>query len=870
MEKPAFKPNPNDPPEKIKPSYPSWIPDSTYVNPSDILNPPDTPDPIAPTSPAVLQKTAPRPIRLAVSAEGALINWHYGQVMAQPKIFAVGTDGAYLVLGLLWGRGEISAVQGVYANKAALSVGYVHNYTGTQLQGVDSWLATAVPGYADTLLGMAYSTVRISQATFTTMPVLAGKLAGLLVYDPRTTLTAYSTNAALFFREAALKGGLGVDDDSITETANACDGLVSGAKRREAGVSFDQPLSLDSILDTLAAYAGGLYVRSGGVARLIPNRPATVSVSFTDNEADGTKLKFLKDSLRIGKASTEASPNRVIVEYTDTSTVPWRRAFATVPDTLPSGDVRTTRLIMPGIHTYAQARREGWERLNYYQATDLEVALTSFDEGLELLEGDLFDVDSADGLTAKAFRATSVARGDDTGHWAIMGREYQNIYSDEALADPLFPDTVLPNPAIVPDAATPSLAEQNYQLQNETWATRIEATWADVTDYAYNHEFEARAYIGSALIWTVRTTGLSAVMGPLQEGQTYTIELRVVGVGGITGNPSTANLLAQGKQLAPTFPGGAQLRGNEAGGRVFLNWDSANDDIWAYEIRFGSSGQTWAQMGFITTTDTLWFTAETIPEGTWDFKVRAIDSVKVESTNELTLAGLEVTSDADSYAQTDVGLGVASSTNMSLQGNDYYPDDGTSWNTLFPNAMNTYTNPLVTYGGNFTTEVISAEHDLGAIVSANFQFATNVELLVGDLDYTMQISDTTGGPYTDYSVLSVNASGRYARLKVTGLLADRFILRPEYFHLVALVNTLTKEGEGTSSATLATTVTLDKEYSKVVSIKIQPISSGGAEDLVGVPDNVVLGPGNTKFDVYIMQGGTQVARDFYYTARVIK
>ena len=532
--------------------------------------------------------------------------------------------------------------------------------------------------------------------------------------------------------------------------------------------------------------------------------------------------------------------------------------------------MRTTRLILPGIHSFAQAKRQAIERLNYYTVTDLEAEFVAFDDSLKLEAGDVFDLTHADGLTSKQFKSASVEKADEVGHWFIAGREFDPaIFSNEALTDPTFNDTTLPDPGVVPDAPVPSLLETNYQLQNETFATRIDVTWAAVTDYVYSHEFEVRALIGTDLIWTVRTTELKAAVGPLKEAETYTIELRVIGAGGITGAKGSANLLAQGKQNPPTFPGGAQLRGNEAGGRVFLNWDAADDDIWNYEIRFGGSGQAWAAMTTLSQTDALYYTAETVPEGTWDFKIRAIDSVGVESSNEITLTGLVVTSDADSFAQTDATVAVDTVTNMTLSGTDYMPDGGTSWDTLFPTAMNGFTNPLVTYGGSFATQVVSLEHDLGAIVSANFQFSTNVQDLVGVAAYTMQISDTSGGPWDDYNTLSVNASGRYARLKIDGTGTDRWVLRPEYFHIVALVITINKEGEDTSNAGSAKTITLDAEYSKVVTIQITPQGTTG-EDLTGVVDNVILGPGNTTFDVFIYDGGTQVAKSFYWTARVLK
>ena len=400
---------------------------SAYTPPSEYLDPPYIgPGDGTPTGPGVLQQTAPKPQSLAVTAEGALINLLYGPVPAKPKIFAVGTIGQFLVLGLLWGKGECDGFDNVFANKTALTGSQVHNYTGTQSQTADSWLVSGIPGYADALLGICYSVVKVSQEVFNNWPVFTANIRGRKVFDPRTSLTVYSTNPALFFRDLAILGGFTPIDSTIEAAADECDAIVPGGtgKRREAGVIFNSPNSLDNLLDTLAKYAGALYVRDAGQVKLVPNRPSSVVASFTDDETDGTKLKIMKDTLVIKKVSRANQPNRVVTQYTDTTRVPWGRAFAVAPLTPPS-DPRTTRLAMSGVQTYAQARRESIEQLNYYSLTDLEAVFVAFDEALELEPGDVFDIDSAEGLVAKQFRCTRANKADDIGHWAIAGREYQ-------------------------------------------------------------------------------------------------------------------------------------------------------------------------------------------------------------------------------------------------------------------------------------------------------------------------------------------------------------------------------------------------------------------------------------------------------------
>jgi hypothetical protein len=69
-------------------------------------------------------------------------------------------------------------------------------------------------------------------------------------------------------------------------------------------------------------------------------------------------------------------------------------------------------------------------------------------------------------------------------------------------------------------------------------------------------------------------------------------------------------------------------------------------------------------------------------------------------------------------------------------------------------------------------------------------------------------------------------------------------------------------GNGTSSATLATTITLDNDYTAVKSLSITPAGSTSAR--IAVYDNIVMGD-PSSFDVYIFDASdTQVACDFYY------
>ena len=116
-----------------------------------------------------------------VAALGSRAPLLYGRVQAPGLIAAVQVaqihSASYLTLLVVWGEGEITAIDGLVAAGGPSLIERV-DYLGTATQGVDPWLAENLEGNADTLRGtynqravsLAYSVLKVGSEGFPAAP----------------------------------------------------------------------------------------------------------------------------------------------------------------------------------------------------------------------------------------------------------------------------------------------------------------------------------------------------------------------------------------------------------------------------------------------------------------------------------------------------------------------------------------------------------------------------------------------------------------------------------------------------------------------------------------------------------------------------
>jgi len=800
-----------------------------------------------------------RQIKQVIAGEGEPIPEVYGTARVAARLPTPVVYNGALYLLCVWCGGPVQSIARVFRGDQEIPAGDRHDYTGTPSQTADSWLVAAISGYADDLEGICYSVIRFTSSDAINSRLIAEIQGRNDIYDPRGPSTGYSDNPALCLAHAIdTYSPSTLDWSTVEDCADACDELVTGAKRRTIGLSLEVPTSINQVVELLREYAG-CFVQWCEPVKLAPNRPRATDHTLTAANIRG---------IEISKRGMDQLPNRVTVRYTDTSATEWRRAEATVSDIAAGAETRPQILDMPGFQSHAMATRQAAERLNYYRLCDLDVVIDAFDDALAVAVGDVLDVTHPLGLANKTLRVLDPV-ALEPGRWRLMAEEYSaDMYSDDVSSKPGFTDTNLPTPATPADPSGLALTEVNYRLQNGSYASRIRIQWTDSAG-PYLTAHRVLVTNAGAVVFSADLNGGVVDTGPLQELVTYWVSITAVGPFGESA-AITASLAIVGKYAIPSGP--TLLNGSEVGGEVRLWWpaDTSDYDIQRYEVRYGLTSDAWDDMTVIDRTDSLTLATRNIPPGDWRFALKSIDSVGQESSGYAT-KDITVTLDDKAFQVGAHDATTASTTYLHETVEErggptvYYSDGNDTWNSLFASAMSTYTGALLSYqSAQGTSEWLGDEWDVtGADNTGDWLAELDVQDLSGTASQQLGIKPDAGS-YT-YGNLSQKATGRYGRARVQSTGIFRLEMSPR----ISLNSILREErGEDTSSAAGAKTITLSGTYQAARSIQVTPRFAGSVSAVIPIVDNVVVGAGTNSFDVHIFDAAspaTRVAKGFTWT-----
>jgi hypothetical protein len=183
-------------------------------------------------------------------------------------------------------------------------VGHVRikTYLGTTTQTADPDLVSETANLDPTegrwtsehrLQGIAYIYVRFEydQDAFPNgVPAVSAKIRGKKVFDPSTSTTAWSDNAALCLRDYLTSDyGLDqpssrIDDTLVDAAADICDQTVESEKRYTCNGAFTTGLEPSVIVSNLLSSMGGLLWYGQGKWRMKAAAWTTPTVSFDEND----------------------------------------------------------------------------------------------------------------------------------------------------------------------------------------------------------------------------------------------------------------------------------------------------------------------------------------------------------------------------------------------------------------------------------------------------------------------------------------------------------------------------------------------------------------------------------------------------------
>ena len=523
--------------------------------------------------------------------------------------------------------------------------------------------------------------------------------------------------------------------------------LASGAfseSRSAIGLTIDKKAQLSKHIEVLRGYARCTISNQGGDFHYYPLQAQAAGFSLTMADIKPNSLKpVVKDA--------RAIPNIVRVYYTDTYTDPWKDNFIQIETAEVTSGAEYKReavFRMQGFQSRTAALRFGYDRINERLRT-FACKFRTHESVYDKREGETFNLThprlGAGTHKMKMFSKKKIAPSE----WEVYAElEDDSIYSNEiADYDPDAGTISIEDPFTVTDASGLTLTVETPQYQTAIYFSRLRVVWTAST-YNYNFFYKLEFYEdGTNLLLDTQTLNkgiTTAVLNNIQENILYRVELSVIGFGGTESTGISDTITPTGKDFPPSDV--SSFEGLDLNGTTSFTWSQAldNDGIAYYVIQYGISGFLWDSNdsrilhGRI---DALNYTTNIMQAGTYDFLIKAVDTAYNECENATRISDMTINTSpfkirilTEELVMTAVGSSSSvlsnaienwDSTSPLPVETDYCKGMNQTWGTIFTNAMNTYTRPLMSYGLDGTTfAVISAEVDVGEIVDAVFTINT--------------------------------------------------------------------------------------------------------------------------------------------------
>lgn len=825
----------------------------------------------------------------SLAADNSLLRVVYGQprIAAQIANLLAYTSGftSEWVIHLVWAWGPIDSINDFkysgladvpeWALPSWISVNQHYTGSGNTLNSLlVSAFAAQSPSYTftDTLPNVAHSVVRATSNALANSLDFTARVKGRTVWDPRlsggTGGTAWSSNPALcladFIESAAYGIGGTVDDDSLADAADWCDTLIGGKARNTLSLVLAESRPASDWIEVLRTYAECFVVQSNGVYKLIPDKPRSSIYTFSHASNNISSIPT------VYKKGLASQPTLVTVGYTDTTVDPYREgrvtAYASTAIENGTGPWRESFVSLPGITDRDEAYRQAATRLNKHRVVDLALTLNAFDEALQLEPGDRVTVIYPPFGISTDFSVSTI-ESRDVGRWALNLVEYDEaVYSTAVAPVEGRPDSTLPVPLDPPEVTGVTAVQELSRNADGTYSARVRVDWTAATWPYVDHYLvtlrQSAVVIRSEPVSRALTTYLSP---PVTVGADVQADVQIVSTVGTVsavGTGSTDVATIGGKTTRPTDV--TNLYGFEAGGKIFLYWQAAIDlDIWRYEIRIGTTSQTWDDITSVfDRVDGLTYVAEGLAAGTWRIHVKALDSQGNYSLNS-DYVDIVVSIDAGSFATESRDLGCDLADTDTDYMSSYVVGTSTVYVTDFadnvsyghvgaPAHTGTFTDnslgstPFAHPHTAGTSVMVSGDWDYGVSITGNVSVLCDYTDLSGTATLVVQTKVNSGDAWTTHSSASTSTTFRYlrAKLSTTGTMTVRSMTGK-----IAVVPR--KEMNVASISNTGTTITLNGKYAKYTAIQVTVKNTSGNK-FSAIYDNVTLSlTGTNSFVVYV-------------------
>ena len=541
---------------------------------------------------------------------------------------------------------QIKDADGAVVNSAIR----INKHLGTNNQPADTDLVSEDSAWTaqHQAKGVAYIYIR---AEFDTtvfpqgLPTFSAIIKGKKVFDPRSSATAWSANAALCLRDYLTADyGLGVAGTEINNTifstaANVCDEnitLSAGGteKRYTVNGSFVTSLPPDDVITDLVASMAGTIFYSQGQWGVKAGEFTSSVLALTEDDLRGNLQVNTRHSRRDNFNSVSGMFAGPETDYQPTD---FPQITSSTFEAVDGGERVVQDIPLPFTSTSSMAQRIAKVAL-FKNREQLTLSGTFGLRALQLQIGDVISLTNTRlGFSSKTFEVVDWSFGfgqDNTLEVSMSLREISSAVYDWSAEETAFElnSTTLPTATEVPTVGLDvdfDLREVNQAAigvlvigvtANEPFAVEFEAQYKRTSDTNF-------VSVGKQRNGLFEVTGLS--------DDTYDVRARGFNAFGAAG-PFTA---IAGRQLTAfaTPPDDVQnFTGNVTGNALNLSWTPVtNLDLSHYKIRYASETTGASYQNAVDIVDKLARPANVavVPAKTGTYFIKAIDKIGGSSAN---------------------------------------------------------------------------------------------------------------------------------------------------------------------------------------------------------------------------------------------
>ena len=496
-------------------------------------------------------------------------------------------------------------------------------------------------------IACAYIRLEYDQDKFPNgVPNFSFLIRGKKVFDPRTSTTAWSANAALCLNDYLTSTyGLGavyaseIDSAALIAAANVCDEdipLAGGGteNRYECHGVFDTAQRPEDVINGILSSMAGKAVWSSGKWRIIPGVYYTPTLTFDENDLrGGIRVQSL-----VSRRENFNSVKGVFLSAADNYI---KADFPSIVSQIfiaqDNGEQVFKNIELPFTVSPSMAQRLA--KIELLKARQqITVTMPMKLTGLKANVGDIVRINNTRmGWTNKPFEVVSLnmsfeqALGVDLELREISTDVFDWSTSEESPYDPA-PNTNLPDAfTVAPPGITIS---DTLQIINEQVSSTLLVRVSGGTAFLDRHEVQAKLQSTSDWINLGQATGNIFELPFVQDGVYYDVRARAINTFGVRSAFATGQWQVVGQTLPPADVTnfGVNIVGNEA----HFTWTPVPDlDLSHYKIRYSSltTGATYSDAIDLIPRISRPATFATAPAMTGTYFIKAIDKQGLASLN---------------------------------------------------------------------------------------------------------------------------------------------------------------------------------------------------------------------------------------------